>query len=170
MATHHSTRALAQKETRMRRRPSTKAVPKPIATVKAPATTPTNTVTPPKTASSMRSGLPVVNHHHHHHRLRYHHHRALPSIAQFTFAPTSTRTVVTTTTTTTTTFPPLVFPPPRLPEELDPRIHPLAHVETPPSLRDFVFSIDGRPTHFHESEDPQRSLYEVLSLLPPSCG
>ena len=168
MATHHSTRTLPHKETRMRRRPSTKAVPKPIATGKAPITTPTNTVTPPKTASSTRSGLPVVNHHHH--RLRYHHHRALPSMAQFTFAPTSTRTVVTTTTTTTTTFPPLVFPPPRLPEELDPRIHPLAHVETPPSLRDFVFSIDGRPTHFHESEDPQRSLYEVLSLLPPSCG
>jgi len=163
MATHHSTRTLPHKETRMRRRPSTKAVPKPIATGKAPITTPMNTVTPPKTASSTRSGLPVVNHHHH--RLRYHHHRALPSMAQFTFAPTSTRTVVTTTTTTTTTFPPLVFPPPRLPEELDPRIHPLAHAETPPSLRDFVFSIDGRPTHFHESEDPQRSLYEVLSLL-----
>jgi hypothetical protein len=158
MSTQHSTRSLQKGDTRMRRRPSTKAILRPIATGSVPATSATNTVSPPKTASSTRSGLPPGTHHHH---------RALPSMAQFTFAPTSTRTVVTTTTTTTTTFPPLVFPPPRLPEELDPRIHPLAHAETPPSLRNFVFSIDGRPTYFRESQDPQRSLYEVPHTLSP---
>jgi hypothetical protein len=42
-------------------------------------------------------------------------------------------------------------------------VHPLANAETPPSLRNFVFSIDGRPTYFHESDDPQRSLYEVMT-------
>lgn len=141
----------------MRRRPSAKAIPKPIATTNPPSAA-TNTVSPPKTASSTRSGLALVNHH-----PPLHHRASLPSMAQFTFAPTSTRTVVTTTTTTTTTFPPLVFPPPRLPEDLDPRVHPLANAETPPSLRNFVFSIDGRPTYFHESDDPQRRLYEVMT-------
>jgi hypothetical protein len=158
MATQHS-RSM-HKDTRMKRRPSAKAIPRPIATTNPPSAA-TNTVSPPKTASSTRSGLALVNHHPLHHRA------SLPSMAQFTFAPTSTRTVVTTTTTTTTTFPPLVFPPPRLPEDLDPRVHPLANAETPPSLRNFVFSIDGRPTYFHESDDPQRSLYEVTSPKLP---
>src|SRR5271170_4919799 len=128
------------KEPRMKRRPSTKFIPKVLAN--------TNTVSPPKTASSTRSGHPI-NHH------------SLPSMAQFTFAPTSTRTVVTTTTTTTTTFPPLVFPPPRSLDDLDPRVHPLAQADTPSSLRSFAFHIDGRPTYFQESDDPEQSLYDV---------
>ena len=130
------------KEPRMKRRPSAKLVP-----TRAAANT--NTVSPPKTASSTRSGNPI-NHH------------SLPSMAQFTFAPTSTRTVVTTTTTTTTTFPPLVFPPPRILDDLDPRLHPLAHADTPTPLRNFTFHIDGRPTYFQESDDPQRSMCDVL--------
>jgi len=148
MSTQHLTRHLP-KENRTKRRPSTKLIPKPIV---ATNNTPTAAVSPPKTASSTRSGHPPpppINHH------------SLPSMAQFTFAPTSTRTVVTTTTTTTTTFPPLVFPPPRSLDDLDPRMHPLAHADTPASLRNFVFNIDGRPTYFHESDDPERSLYEV---------
>jgi len=131
------------KETRMKRRSSSKPSnppPKP-----APAIV---NVSPPKTSSSTRSLYPVP-------------HQPLPSMAQFTFAPTSTRTVVTTTTTTTTTFPPLVFPPPRPLEDLDPRVHPLASAQTPSALRNFAFNIDGRPTYFHESDDPERSLYEV---------
>ena len=129
------------KEPRMKRRPSTKLIPKVVAN--------TNTVSPPKTASSTRSGHPI-NHH------------SLPSMAQFTFAPTSTRTVVTTTTTTTTTFPPLVFPPPRSLDDLDARVHPLAHAHTPMPLRNFTFNIDGRPTYFEESDDPQRSMCDVF--------
>jgi F-box and WD-40 domain protein CDC4 len=140
MSTQHFTRH-PPRETRMKRRPSTK-LPKPVAT--APTT-----VSPPKTASSTRSSQPI-------------NHRSLPSMAQFTFAPTSTRTVVTTTTTTTTTFPPLLLPSPRSLEDLDPRVHPLAQAGTPESLKNFVFNIDGRPTYFHESDDPERSLYEVL--------
>src|SRR5436190_17227894 len=142
MSTQHSTRSLP-KENRIKRRPSTKLIPKPI------VATNNASVSPPKTVSSTRSGHPrppPINHH------------SLPSMAQFTFAPTSTRTVVTTTTTTTTTFPPLVFPPPRSLNDLDPRIHPLAQADTPASLRNFVFNIDGRPTYFHESDDPERSL------------
>jgi hypothetical protein len=153
MSTQHTTRPLL-KENRMKRRPSTKLIPKPIV---APYNPPPNAgVSPPKSASSTRSGHPPpppINHH------------SLPSMAQFTFAPTSTRTVVTTTTTTTTTFPPLVFPPPRSLDDLDPRMHPLAQADTPSSLRDFVFNIDGRATHFHESDDPERSLYDVFFHL-----
>ena len=140
MSTQHSTR-LVPTESRFMRRPSNKSIPKPTVA-------PTR-VSPPKTTSSTRSGHPPINHH------------SLPSMAQFTFAPTSTRTVVTTTTTTTTTFPPLVFPPPRSLDDLDPRTHPLAQADTPSSLRNFVFNIDGRPTYFHESDDPERSLYDV---------
>lgn len=138
MSTQHATRQVS-KEVKMKRRPSTKLASKPVA--------PTPTVSPPKTASSTRSSHPISQH--------------LPSIAQFTFAPTSTQTVVTTTTTTTTTFPPLVFPPPRPLEDLDPRVHPLAQADTPTGLKNFVFNVDGRATYFHESDDPQRSLYEV---------
>lgn len=150
MSAQHTTRPLP-KENRMKRRLSTKLIPKPIV---ATNNQPTPVVSPPKTASSTRSGHPhppPINHH------------SLPSMAQFTFAPTSTRTVVTTTTTTTTTFPPLVFPPPRSLDDLDPRTHPLAQADTPSSLKNFVFNIDGRPTHFHESDDPERSLYDVFS-------
>jgi F-box and WD-40 domain protein CDC4 len=147
MSTQHSTRPLpSPKESRMKNRPLTKLIPKPIV-----ATTSSHggaAVSPPKTASSTRSGHPI-NHH------------SLPSMAQFTFAPTSTRTVVTTTTTTTTTFPPLVFPPPRSLDDLDPRVHPLAQADTPSSLRSFAFNIDGRPTYFQESDDPEQSLYDV---------
>ena len=139
MSTQHASRQ-ASKENKAKRRPSTKLVAKPVAVTAA--------VSPPKTASSTRSAHPISHH-------------SLPSIAQFTFAPTSTQTVVTTTTTTTTTFPPLVFPPPRPLEELDPRVHPLAQADTPNGLKNFVFNVDGRATYFHESEDPERSLYEV---------
>src|SRR5579862_2026961 len=143
MSTRQTSRALP-KDQRMKRRPSSKAVPNPIATVP--------NVSPPKTASSTRSIHPIK-------------HEPLPSMAQFTFAPTRTRTVVTTTTTTTTTFPPLVFPPPRPLDDLDPRAHPLATAQTPAALRNFVFTIDGKPTYFHESDDPERSLYEVSPCL-----
>jgi F-box and WD-40 domain protein CDC4 len=142
MSTQHSTRHLlsqAQKDSRMKRRPSVRA-PKPLAI-------PT-TVSPLKTSSSTLSTNPINQH-------------SLPSMAQFTFAPTSTQTVVTTTTTTTTTFPPLVFPPPRLLDDLDPRVHPLALADTPEALKSFTFNIDGKPTQFRESDDPQRSLFEV---------
>jgi len=144
MSTQPLARLPSTKEGRMKRRSSAKSAPKPL----APTTT-VKTVSPPKTASTTRS----INH------------QSLPSMAQFTFAPTSTRTVITTTTTTTTTFPPLVFPPPRNLDELDPRVHPLAKSDTPELLRNFTFNIDGRPTVFHESEDPARSLYEVCLLL-----
>lgn len=146
MSTQHSSRQLAKETIKMKRKPSTKAAQKTITTTAVAA------VSPPKTASSTRSAQPITQ-------------QSLPSMAQFTFAPTSTRTVVTTTTTTTTTFPPLVFPPPRPLEDLDPHIHPLAQADTPAGLKNFVFNIDGKPTYFHESDDPERSLYEVLSLV-----
>lgn len=143
MSTQHSSRQLAKETTtKMKRKPSAKPTQKTIATTAVAA------VSPPKTASSTRSVQPITQ-------------QSLPSMAQFTFAPTSTRTVVTTTTTTTTTFPPLVFPPPRPLEDLDPRVHPLAQADTPAGLKSFVFNIDGKPTYFHESDDPERSLYEV---------
>lgn len=145
MSTQHASRQVS-KEIKVKRRPSTKLVPKPVALAAA--------VSPPKTASSTRSAHPISQHH-------------LPSIAQFTFAPTSTQTVITTTTTTTTTFPPLVFPPPRPLEDLDPRVHPLAQADTPKGLKNFVFNVDGRATYFHESDDPERSLYEVCNLSYP---
>ena len=131
------------RESRMKRRPSVKP---------SPSAVPAGTASPPTTASSTRSTHTAPS-------------RSLPSMARFTFAPTSTRTVVTTTTTTTTTFPPLVFPPPRTLEDLDPKMHPLAHAGTPETLKRFSFTIDGRPTYFHESDDPQRSLYEVLKIF-----
>lgn len=141
MSTQYSTRPLP-KEARMKRRPSAKVIPKPV-TVANPTA-----VSPPKTASSTRSAHPISL-------------RSLPSMAQFTFAPTSTKTVVTTTTTTTTTFPPLLFPPPRSLGDLEPRLYPLAQADTPAALRNFVFNIDGRPTFFQENEDPERSLYDA---------
>jgi hypothetical protein len=141
MSTQHSSRQ-PQKDARMRRRPSGRG-PKPLVLPNQPAN-----VSTPKIASTTRIQNPINQH-------------SLPSMAQFTFAPTSTRTVVTTTTTTTTTFPPLVFPPPRSLEDLDPRVHPLALADTPEALKSFTFNIDGRPTRFRESDDPGRSLCEV---------
>jgi hypothetical protein len=155
MSTRQSTRVLPpSKDSRMKRRPSSKPAhqltPTPAPPPPKPVATAIN-ASPPKTASSTRS--------------RHRSQHSLPSMAQFTFAPTSTRTIVTTTTTTTTTFPPLVFPPPRPLDDLDPRVHPLATAPTPAALRNFVFSIDGKPTYFNETDDPERSLYEVPRFL-----
>jgi hypothetical protein len=48
---------------------------------------------------------------------------------------------------------------------LDPRVHPLAQADTPKGLKNFVFNVDGRATFFHESDDPERSLYEVCDCF-----
>lgn len=84
------------------------------------------------------------------------------TVGQFSYAPTTQTTVVTTTTTTTTNFPQMVFKPPRSLNELDPKEFPLAATPTPASLKRFCFDVNGKPTYFRESEDPEVSLRQVL--------
>lgn len=83
------------------------------------------------------------------------------SVGQFSFAPTTQTTVVTTTTTTTMSFPQLVMRPPRNLNELDPKEFPLAATPTPPNLKRLCFDLNGKRTHFRETDDPEQSLREV---------
>jgi len=95
-------------------------------------------------------------------------HRLAPysTVGQFSLAPTTQTTVVTTTTTTTTSFPQLLMRPPRNLNELDPKEFPLAAVPTPSNLKRFCFDLNGKPTHFRETDDPEQSLREVRSGIP----
>ncbi|PUU77598.1 hypothetical protein B9Z19DRAFT_1128134 [Tuber borchii] len=94
-------------------------------------------------------------------------HRLAPysTVGQFSLAPTTQTTVVTTTTTTTTSFPQLLMRPPRNLNELDPKEFPLAAVPTPSNLKRFCFDLNGKPTHFRETDDPEQSLRELDMLV-----
>ncbi|GAB7363781.1 hypothetical protein MBLNU230_g4349t1 [Neophaeotheca triangularis] len=79
------------------------------------------------------------------------------TLAQLSFGPATQQTVVTTTTTTTVSLPPLIMNPPKNLTERDPKHYPLAYSPTPQSLKRFAFDVNGKPTTFHESEDPQET-------------
>ncbi|KAJ6262792.1 Beta-TrCP [Drechslerella dactyloides] len=87
------------------------------------------------------------------------------TIGQLSFVPTTRTTVVTTTTTTTTSFPPLVIKPPRSLSQLDAKEYPLAASPTPLSLKRFCFDLDGHPTYFRESDDPNKTLINLQNLV-----
>ncbi|KAF3905404.1 Beta-TrCP [Orbilia brochopaga] len=87
------------------------------------------------------------------------------TIGQLSFVPTTRTTVVTTTTTTTTSFPPLVIKPPRSLGQLDAKEYPLAASPTPLALKRFCFDLDGHPTYFRESDDPNKTLINLQNLV-----
>ncbi|KAK6332716.1 SCF ubiquitin ligase complex subunit cdc4 [Orbilia brochopaga] len=87
------------------------------------------------------------------------------TIGQLSFVPTTRTTVVTTTTTTTTSFPPLVIKPPRSLSQLDAKEYPLAASPTPLALKRFCFDLDGHPTYFRESDDPNKTLINLQNLV-----
>ncbi|ORY02795.1 WD40 repeat-like protein [Basidiobolus meristosporus CBS 931.73] len=69
------------------------------------------------------------------------------TFATISLGPITTTTIVTTT--TTTSYPPLYFQPPSY-QSLDPQLYPLAHVPTPPALKNFTFNFKGHTTIFQE--------------------
>ncbi|KAK6541295.1 SCF ubiquitin ligase complex subunit cdc4 [Orbilia ellipsospora] len=87
------------------------------------------------------------------------------TIGQLSFVPTTRTTVVTTTTTTTTSFPPLVIKPPRSLNQLDAKEYPLATTPTPLALKRFCFDLNGHPTYFRESDDPNQTLINLQNLV-----
>ncbi|EPS41939.1 hypothetical protein H072_4109 [Dactylellina haptotyla CBS 200.50] len=87
------------------------------------------------------------------------------TIGQLSFVPTTRTTVITTTTTTTTSFPPLVIKPPRSLGHLDAKEYPLAMTPTPLALKRFCFDLDGHPTYFRESDDPNQTLINLQNLV-----
>ncbi|EEP80561.1 cell division control protein 4 [Uncinocarpus reesii 1704] len=96
--------------------------------------------------------------------------RSEPTVGQFSFAPATQTTIVTTTTTTTTSFPPLVMKAPRPLDGLDPKHYPLASSETPLSLRDIKFNLNGQSIVFHESDHAASTLTEQQEALSASDG
>ncbi|EGX49525.1 hypothetical protein AOL_s00078g14 [Orbilia oligospora ATCC 24927] len=87
------------------------------------------------------------------------------TIGQLSFVPTTRTTVVTTTTTTTTSFPPLIIKPPRSLSQLDTKEYPLATTPTPLALKRFCFDLNGHPTYFRESDDPNKTLINLQNLV-----
>lgn len=79
------------------------------------------------------------------------------TVGSFTFGPAIQRVVTTVTTTTTTALPPIVMHPPKDLHDRDPKQYPLAFTPTPHPLKKFAFDHHGRPTTFHESEDPNET-------------
>lgn len=87
------------------------------------------------------------------------------TIAHFNYAPTTKTTVVTTTTTTHISFPPLLLQPPKNLGDLDHKTYPLVHAPTPVAIKNFTFELNGKVSHFKESDTPEQSLVEVCTLL-----
>ncbi|KAF7189453.1 Cell division control protein 4 [Pseudocercospora fuligena] len=86
------------------------------------------------------------------------------TMAQLSFGPATQQTVTTVTTTTTVSLPPLVIKPPRDLWERDPKQYPLAFSPTPQSIKRFCFDVNGKPTVFHESEDPEDTMRKYSEL------
>ncbi|EGP89455.1 uncharacterized protein MYCGRDRAFT_85141 [Zymoseptoria tritici IPO323] len=85
-------------------------------------------------------------------------------MAQLSFGPATQQTVTTVTTTTTVSLPPLVMKPPKDLYDRDPKQYPLAFSPTPHSIKRFCFDVNGRPTMFHESEDPDETMRRYQEL------
>ncbi|KAF2215130.1 hypothetical protein CERZMDRAFT_109906 [Cercospora zeae-maydis SCOH1-5] len=85
-------------------------------------------------------------------------------MAQMSFGPATQQTVTTVTTTTTVSLPPLVMKPPKDLYDRDPKQYPLAFTPTPSSIKRFCFDVNGRPTVFHESEDPTETMRRYKQL------
>jgi F-box and WD-40 domain protein CDC4 len=51
--------------------------------------------------------------------------------------------------------------PPRNLNELDPKEFPLAATPTPSNLKRLCFDLNGKRTHFRETDDPEQSVREV---------
>lgn len=86
------------------------------------------------------------------------------TMAQLSFGPATQQTVTTVTTTTTVSLPPLVMKPPKDLYDRDPKQYPLAFSPTPHSIKRFCFDVNGRPTMFHESEDPDETMRRYQEL------
>ncbi|KAK3707906.1 SCF ubiquitin ligase complex subunit cdc4 [Vermiconidia calcicola] len=86
------------------------------------------------------------------------------TVAQVSFGPATQQTVTTVTTTTTVSLPPLVMKPLKNLYERDPKQYPLAFSPTPSYLKRFCADVYGRPIHFHEQEDAQRTLRKHQEL------
>jgi len=80
------------------------------------------------------------------------------TMGSFSFGPAIQRVVTTVTTTTTTALPPISMQPPKDLHKRDLKQYPLAFTPTPGSLKRFAFDYHGRPTTFHESEDPSETM------------
>lgn len=80
------------------------------------------------------------------------------TVGSFSFGPAIQRVVTTVTTTTTMDLPPIVMHPPRDLQARDPKQYPLAFAPTPNPLKKFAFDYHGRPTTFHEAEDPRETM------------
>ncbi|KAK4625526.1 Cell division control protein 4 [Fulvia fulva] len=95
------------------------------------------------------------------------------TMAQLSFGPATQQTVTTVTTTTTVSLPPLVMKPPRDLYDRDPKQYPLAFTPTPGNIKRFAFDLNGRPTTFHEAEDPEetvRKYHELQAKIWKSKG
>ncbi|EME45154.1 hypothetical protein DOTSEDRAFT_43545 [Dothistroma septosporum NZE10] len=95
------------------------------------------------------------------------------TMGQLSFGPATQQTITTVTTTTTVSLPPLVMKPPRDLYERDPKQYPLAFTPTPGNIKRFAFDINGRPTNFHEAEDPEetvRKFHELQARIWKSKG
>ena len=86
------------------------------------------------------------------------------TMAQMSFGPATQQTVTTVTTTTTVSLPPLIMKPPKDLYERDPKQYPLAFSPTPNSIKRFCFDVNGKPTVFHESEDPAETMQRYREL------
>ena len=86
-----------------------------------------------------------------------------PHIGQFSFAPTTQTTTVVTTTTTTTQFPPFAMHAPRT-RYLDPKLYPLANMDTPAYLKKIVFKFQGREMLFQEVDGRDTTSNSVRNL------
>jgi F-box and WD-40 domain protein CDC4 len=86
------------------------------------------------------------------------------TMAQLSFGPATQQTITTVTTTTTVSLPPLVMKPPKDLYDRDPKQYPLAFSPTPHSIKRFCFDVNGRPTMFHESEDPDETMRRYQEL------
>ena len=89
-------------------------------------------------ASSNNKNNTSDSHLHHHHTI-------------YNYSSSSTKSTrfdpVSTTTTNTMVLPPLQFD---YPYTLNPDLYPLAAAPTPPSIKKFTFSMDGKPSLFEE--------------------
>lgn len=86
------------------------------------------------------------------------------TMASLSFGPATQQTVTTVTTTTTVSLPPLIMRPPKDLYDRDPKQYPLAFSPTPHTIKRFCFDVNGRPTVFHESEDPEETTRRYQEL------
>lgn len=95
------------------------------------------------------------------------------TMASLSFGPATQQTVTTVTTTTTVSLPPLIMRPPKDLFDRDPKQYPLAFSPTPHTIKRFCFDVNGRPTVFHESEDPAettRRYHELQAKIHRNHG